>query len=146
MTTDQDRGEGRAPFLEDGFSDGGSGGSGRVVPGHSGKDWAAEIGNGVIRMKEETQQSHGNTGNHGGGVFASGRKWALGAQKGIATPLCQENNRGGLEKSPCKPVEWEENHEKGSTPVVAKKPYGKSQITFKLWSHAQIETPKQLTA
>jgi hypothetical protein len=31
----------------------------------------------------------GNTGNHGGGVFASGRKWALGSQKGIETTLCQ---------------------------------------------------------
>jgi hypothetical protein len=40
-------------------------------------------------MKEETQQSQGNTGNHGGGVFSSGRKWALGAQKGIETALCQ---------------------------------------------------------
>jgi hypothetical protein len=29
------------------------------------------------------------TGNHGGGVFSSGRKRALGAPKGIETPLCQ---------------------------------------------------------
>jgi hypothetical protein len=40
-------------------------------------------------MKEETQQSQGNTGNHGGGVFSSGRKWALGAKSGIETALCQ---------------------------------------------------------
>jgi hypothetical protein len=33
-------------------------------------------------MKEETQQSQGNTGNQGGGVFSSGRKWALGGKKG----------------------------------------------------------------
>jgi hypothetical protein len=26
---------------------------------------------------------------HGGGVFASGRKWALGAKKGIETALCR---------------------------------------------------------
>ena len=32
-------------------------GAARIVPGHSGKDWAAEIGNGVIRMKEETQRN-----------------------------------------------------------------------------------------
>jgi hypothetical protein len=61
--TDQDWGKSRAPFLEERFPDGGSGGSASVVPGHSGKDWAAEIGNGVIRMKEETQPSQGNTGN-----------------------------------------------------------------------------------
>jgi hypothetical protein len=41
-------------------------------------------------MKKETQQSHGNIGNHGGGVFASGRKWAMGAKKGIETALCQK--------------------------------------------------------
>jgi hypothetical protein len=75
-------GDGRAPFREDRLPDGGGGGSERVVPGHSGTDWAAEIGNGVIRMKEETQQSQGNTGNQGGGVFSSGRKWALGGKKG----------------------------------------------------------------
>jgi hypothetical protein len=40
-------------------------------------------------MKEETQQSHENNGKHGGGVFSSGRKWALGAKKGIETALCQ---------------------------------------------------------
>ena len=31
-----------------------------LFPGHSGRDGAAEIGNGVIRMKEETQPSHEN--------------------------------------------------------------------------------------
>jgi hypothetical protein len=40
-------------------------------------------------MKKETQQSQGNTRNHGRGVFASGRKWALGAKSGIETALCQ---------------------------------------------------------
>jgi L-alanine-DL-glutamate epimerase-like enolase superfamily enzyme len=40
-------------------------------------------------MKEETQPSLGDAGNHGGGVFASGRKWALGAKKGIETALCK---------------------------------------------------------
>jgi hypothetical protein len=40
-------------------------------------------------MKEETQQSQGNTGNHGRGVFASGRKWALRAKSSIETALCQ---------------------------------------------------------
>jgi hypothetical protein len=75
-------------FPADNLPDGGGGGPARVVPGYSGKDWAAEIGNGVIRMKEETQQSHENNGKHGG-VFASGRKWASGAKNGIETALCQ---------------------------------------------------------
>jgi hypothetical protein len=38
--------------------------------------------------------------------------------------------RGGLEKRSCKPVEQEENHEKGPTRVVDKKPNGKSQVTL----------------
>src|ERR1039457_455754 len=87
--TDQDRGEGCAPFPQDSLPDGGGGGPARVVPGYTGRDWTAEIGNRDVRMKEETQQSQGNTGNHGRGVFASGRKWALGAKKGIETALCQ---------------------------------------------------------
>jgi hypothetical protein len=40
----------------------------------------------------------GEYSNHGGGVFASGRKWALGAKKGIETALCQRKTEGGLEK------------------------------------------------
>src|ERR1039457_3975546 len=36
--TDQDRGEGGAPFWEDSFPDGGGGGAARVVSGHPGKD------------------------------------------------------------------------------------------------------------
>jgi hypothetical protein len=31
-----------------------------------------------------------NTEKYGGGVFASGRKWAMGAKKGIETALCQK--------------------------------------------------------
>ena len=51
--TDQDRGEGCAPFREDRLPDGGGGGAARVVPGHSGRDWAAEIARSGIRMKEK---------------------------------------------------------------------------------------------
>ena len=51
--TDQDRGEGCAPFPEDNLPDGGSGGSARVIPGHSGRDWAAEIASRSTRMKEK---------------------------------------------------------------------------------------------
>ena len=41
--TDQDRGEGCAPFPEDRLSDGGSGGAARVVSDDFGTDWTAEI-------------------------------------------------------------------------------------------------------
>jgi hypothetical protein len=48
-----------APFPADRFPDGRSSGFARVVPDHSGRDCAAEICNRDVRMKEETQQSHG---------------------------------------------------------------------------------------
>ncbi len=53
MTTEQDRGESRAPFPEDSFSDGGSGCGARVVPDDFGTDWAVEIGNCDVRMKAD---------------------------------------------------------------------------------------------
>ena len=37
-------------------------------------DWAAEIGNRDVRMKETTQPSQGNTGNHGGDVYKRQRQ------------------------------------------------------------------------
>ena len=52
---DQDRGEGRAPFREDRLPDGGSGGSDRIVPGHSRRHWAAEIARSGIRMKKKVK-------------------------------------------------------------------------------------------
>jgi len=42
-----------------------------------------------VHRDQSNSASQTATGNHGGGVFASGRKWALGAQKGIETALCQ---------------------------------------------------------
>jgi hypothetical protein len=48
---------------------------------------------------------------HGGGVFASGRKWALGAKKGIETALCRRITGTDWKKVTCKPVEQEENRE-----------------------------------
>src|ERR1035437_3561904 len=78
---------------------GGGGGAARVVPGHSGKDWAAEIGNRDVRMKEETQPSQGNTGNHGGGVFASGRNRACEPKKAPKHPRCQRKIEGEPKKS-----------------------------------------------
>ena len=52
---DQDRGEGRAPCAAGGVQDGGSGGPARVVPGHSGRDWAADIARSGIRIKEKVK-------------------------------------------------------------------------------------------
>ena len=49
-------------------------------------------------MKEEIQQSQGNTGNHGGGVFAWGGKACEKAQIAAKRPLCQRKTGGGLEK------------------------------------------------
>jgi hypothetical protein len=63
-------------------------------------------------MKEETQQSHENNGKHGGGVFSSEKNWACGAKKASKQPCAREKPRG-IEKRTCKPVEKEENHEKG---------------------------------
>ncbi len=124
--TDQDRGEGRAPFLEDSLPDGGGGGSARVVPGYSRRDWPAEISNRTVRMKKETQQSQGNTGNHGRGVFASGRKWALGAKSGIETALCQRIT--GTDWKKILANRWNRKRiTKKAHAVVGWKPYGKSQ-------------------
>jgi hypothetical protein len=86
--TDQDRGEGCVPFRENCLPDGGGGGPARVVPGRSGRNWAAEIGNGVIRMKEETQQLQGNAGNHGGGVVAWAEKVCEKPQIGAKRYFC----------------------------------------------------------
>jgi hypothetical protein len=70
--TDQDRGEGGAPFSQDSLPDGGGGSAARVVPDHFGTDWAAEIGNRDVRMKAD----HGKT-TATSGVFTSGRNQAL---------------------------------------------------------------------
>jgi hypothetical protein len=101
--TDQDRGEGCAPFRENRLPDGGGGGSARVVPSHSGRNWATEIGNGVIRMKKETQQLHGNIGNYGGGVFASERKWAWGPKMASKHLPRRKKTTGGLENGLANP-------------------------------------------
>ena len=58
--TDQDRGEGRAPFPEDRLSDGGSGSAARVVPDDFGADWTAEIGNCDVRMRK-SERNHVKT-------------------------------------------------------------------------------------
>jgi hypothetical protein len=39
----------------------------------------------LLRFRHSTDAN----GEHGGGVFASGRKWALGAKSSIETALCQ---------------------------------------------------------
>ena len=90
-----DRGEGRASFPEDSLPDGGSGGSTRVVPGHSGRDWAAEIGNRDVRMKAEhvkTPETTEEVSSH------PGEKGVESQKKASKHPLCQRKTEGGLEK------------------------------------------------
>ncbi len=104
--TDQDRGEGRAPFPADNLPDGGSGGPARVVPGHSGRDWAAAIGNRDVRMKAErvkTPETTEEVSSHGVEKRAERHKWQQSA------PCAREQS----EKRACKPVGQEENCEKG---------------------------------
>jgi hypothetical protein len=60
-TVDQARGKGGAPFPAGNLPDGGSGGPARVVPGDSGRDWAAAIGKRYVRMKAERVK---NAGEH----------------------------------------------------------------------------------
>src|SRR5271169_6889274 len=55
--------------------------------------WRNPIYHLIIRIKEEAHQSHENNGNHGRGVFASGRKWTLGGKKGNETPPSQRITR-----------------------------------------------------
>lgn len=62
-------------------------------------DWAAEIGNRDVRMKETTQPSQGNTGNHGGGVFASGWDIVLGAKNSLGSSEFQKKAGIWMEKS-----------------------------------------------
>ena len=104
--THQDWGEGRAPFPEDNLPDGGSGGAARVVSGHSGRDGAAEIGNGLIRMKEETQQSHENNARKR--CLRIREKMGVGSQLWHRNSPVPVNNRNGLEKSSCQSVEQAE--------------------------------------
>jgi hypothetical protein len=45
-----------------------------------------------VRMKTIASEMQGNTGDHGGGVFVSGRTWALEPKKGDETPSVTEKN------------------------------------------------------
>src|SRR5271155_5990648 len=85
-------------------SDAGSGSAARVVPDDFGTDWTTEIGNREVRMKKKLQDSHEYNGNHGRGVFASGRKWACEPEKTSKHPRCQRKTVGELEKRTCNPV------------------------------------------
>src|ERR1035437_6021849 len=88
--TDQDRGEGRAPFPAGSLPDGGGGGSESVVPGHSGRERAAAIGSRCVRMKAEhvkTPQKTEEVSSHPG-------KKGIGTKNGNETPPAPEKNRG----------------------------------------------------
>jgi hypothetical protein len=76
-------------------------------------------------------KTQGNTGNHGGAVFASGRKWASVAQKAIETSLFQRIAGADWKKALANL--WSRQkitkyHQKGPTLVVGQKPNGKSQM------------------
>ena len=90
-----DRGEGRASFPEDSLPDGGSGGSKRVVPGHSGRDWAAAIGNRDVRMKAEHVKAPETTEE----VSSHPGKKGIGAKKRHRnTPCAREKRRTAWKK------------------------------------------------
>ncbi len=72
--TDQDRGEGRAPFPAGDLPDGGGGGSTRVVPGYSGKDWMAEIAHAAARLMLAGRQMRESKMADGDALSAFGRK------------------------------------------------------------------------
>src|SRR5208337_943510 len=55
--TDQDWGEGCAPFSEDHLPDGGSSRAARAVPDDFGTDWTAKIGNCDVRMKADPDKT-----------------------------------------------------------------------------------------
>ena len=109
---DQDRGEGRAPFPEDDLPDGGSGGAARVVPGHFGRDWAAEIACSGNRMKknERTRMKTMETTEE---VSSDGMEKCVERHNWRQIVPVPEKNRGRTGKSPCKSVEQAENHKKG---------------------------------
>jgi hypothetical protein len=74
----------------------------------------------------------GNTGNRGGAVLASGRQWALVAQKAIETSLFQRIAGADWKKALANL--WSRQkitkyHQKGPALVVGQKPNGKSQLT-----------------
>jgi hypothetical protein len=81
-------------------------------------------------MKEETQPSQGNTGNHGGGVFAWGGKACGKVQMSTKRPLCQRKTEGEPKKGLADLWRGKESR-KRPTLVVGKKPYGKSQFKKK---------------
>jgi hypothetical protein len=67
----------------------------------------------MVRFDDVDPLELSSIGNHGGGVFAWGGKVCEKAQMTTKRYLCQRKTVGELEESYCKPVEQEENHEKG---------------------------------
>jgi hypothetical protein len=126
--TDQDRGQGRAPFPADRLPDGGSGGSARVVPGDSGRDWAVAIGSRGVRMKAD----HGeNTSQQRRRCLHVREKKGIGAKNGIGTAPVPEKSGERTGKLTCKTVEKEENHESSQKQIIYamnNKSNGKSRL------------------
>jgi endo-beta-N-acetylglucosaminidase D len=82
------------PFPEDSFSDGGGGGSARVVPDHFGTDWAAKIGNRDVRMKTDHVKTTATTEE----VSSNPRDKGHWIKNGVETPPTLEKTEVGLDK------------------------------------------------
>jgi hypothetical protein len=126
--TDQDRGKGRAPFPADNLPDGRGGGSARVVPGHSGRDWAVAIGSRVVRMKADHGKTLQNTEEVSSQPAEKGH-WSQKWQRNTPTP---EKNRGELGKKAYKSGRREDNHENSKKQFIYAmniKSNGKSRFT-----------------
>jgi hypothetical protein len=78
-------------------------------------------------MKKEIQESLGDAGNHGGGVFASGQTACEKAQFAAKRPRCHGKTGGGAKKSGKKDLQTcaaGRKSQKSPTLVVGMKPYG----------------------
>jgi hypothetical protein len=112
--------------------DGEGGGAERVVPGHSGRDWAAEIARNGIRMKEKVKGPHENNGKHRRGVFSSGRKRAWEDKTASKHPLCRRKPRAEWKKDLQTYCDGRESRKRPML-VVGKKPNGKSRLKQNTW-------------
>ena len=90
---------------EDGLPDGGGGGSTRVVPGYSGTDWAAEIGNRDVRMKADHVKTTATTEEVSSHPVEKGH-WS---QKWRRNKLPRREKPMADWKMTCKSMEQEEN-------------------------------------
>jgi hypothetical protein len=96
--TNQDWGEGRAPFPENHLPDGGSGGAERVVPDDFGTDWTAEITSSSNRMKKSGRNYMKTTATTEAVSSHPGGKWPWSQQWRRNTSRDAENATGDIAK------------------------------------------------